>query len=427
MPLLFLNKNKPQRPEDSWVLGFTLIELLVVIAIIAILSVVVILTLNPSELLKQSRDANRVSDLATMNTALGIYAAQSGSSFGSSSVVYVSIPDPTATSTAGDQCQGLGLPALSASSSYFCAASSTARANNGQGWLPVNFSSLSGGSPLGSLPIDPTNATSSNNFYTYTTNGSQYIVTGIPESQKNRSQFVAAPAITYYPGVMAQGSNLTLAPLWNPTGLLGYWSLDQSSGTNATDLSGNGYTGTLVNAPAWVSGKMGNALQFNGSSNYVSTSLGWTSSGTLSFWAYPTSFNNWESPAGWKYAATGNGYILIDEGGAGGTGNWRGVFNPGNTTESDVTMSASILQNQWNYLDLTWSLSGTTYTVTLYLNGLSQGSTTYTGTPLNIGTFAFGTAGQSANNDYAGNVDDVRVYNRPLSAAEVQAIYNSEK
>jgi hypothetical protein len=90
-------------------------------------------------------------------------------------------------------------------------------------------------------------------------------------------------------------------------------------------------------------------------------------------------------------------------------------------------MSASILQNQWNYLDLTWSLSGTTYTVTLYLNGLSQGSTTYTGTPLNIGTFAFGTAGQSANNDYAGNVDDVRVYNRPLSAAEVQAIYNSEK
>ncbi|KKW47096.1 MAG: hypothetical protein UY99_C0042G0007, partial [Parcubacteria group bacterium GW2011_GWA1_59_11] len=41
--------------------SFTLIELLVVIAIVAILSAVVIITLNPAELLKQSRDSNRLS------------------------------------------------------------------------------------------------------------------------------------------------------------------------------------------------------------------------------------------------------------------------------------------------------------------------------------------------------------------------------
>src|ERR1700719_2922177 len=89
--------------------GFTLIELLVVIAIIAILSVVVVLTLNPAELLRQSRDSNRLSDLDTLNHALSIYNADqsTGANFnmGSSSVIYVSIPDPTATSTAGDQCQ----------------------------------------------------------------------------------------------------------------------------------------------------------------------------------------------------------------------------------------------------------------------------------------------------------------------------------
>ncbi|HEY4525527.1 MAG TPA: prepilin-type N-terminal cleavage/methylation domain-containing protein, partial [Candidatus Paceibacterota bacterium] len=47
--------------------SFTLIELLIVIAIVAILSTVVIITLNPAELLRQSRDSVRLSDLSLMN------------------------------------------------------------------------------------------------------------------------------------------------------------------------------------------------------------------------------------------------------------------------------------------------------------------------------------------------------------------------
>ena len=53
--------------------GFTLLELLIVVGIIAILSVALILVLNPAETLKKSRDAQRISDLATMKTALGLY------------------------------------------------------------------------------------------------------------------------------------------------------------------------------------------------------------------------------------------------------------------------------------------------------------------------------------------------------------------
>ena len=55
--------------------GFTLIELLVVIAIIAILSVVVVLTLNPAEMLRRSRDSNRASDLSMIKTAISLYLA----------------------------------------------------------------------------------------------------------------------------------------------------------------------------------------------------------------------------------------------------------------------------------------------------------------------------------------------------------------
>jgi len=106
--------------------AFTLIELLVVIAIIAILAVVVILTLNPAELLRQSRDSSRLSDLATLTSAINLYNTdQSGSpgfSLGSSSVTYVSIPDPAATTTAGTNCSGLGIP-FTLGGSFQCAAS----------------------------------------------------------------------------------------------------------------------------------------------------------------------------------------------------------------------------------------------------------------------------------------------------------------
>jgi prepilin-type N-terminal cleavage/methylation domain-containing protein len=150
--------------------GFTLIELLVVIAIIAILAVVVVLTLNPAELLRQSRDSNRVSDMSTLNEAVNLYSTDqggaSGYSLGSANTVYVSIPDPSATSTAGDQCQGLGLISLPSTYTYHCAASSTYRNVNGTGWIPINFSTISTGSPLGSLPVDPTNSSSSRLYYT---------------------------------------------------------------------------------------------------------------------------------------------------------------------------------------------------------------------------------------------------------------------
>ena len=144
--------------------GFTLIELLVVIAIIAILAVVVVLTLNPAEMLRQARDSNRLSDLATINSAINLYntdqGGSAGYSLGSSSVTYLSIPDPTATSSAGTNCSGLGGNIATGTTYFQCPASSTARNINGTGWIPINFSKMTAGSPIESLPVDPTNSTS---------------------------------------------------------------------------------------------------------------------------------------------------------------------------------------------------------------------------------------------------------------------------
>ena len=160
------------------------------IAIIAILAVVVVLTLNPAELLRQSRDSNRLTDMQTLTSAINLYnedqGGTTGYTLGTPGVVYLSVPDPTATSSAGNNCSGLGLPV--SSTTYHCAASSTYRKTNGLGWIPVNFVSTTMGSPLSSLPVDPTNATSSGEYYEYTTDGINFEVAAVPESQKYSSQ-----------------------------------------------------------------------------------------------------------------------------------------------------------------------------------------------------------------------------------------------
>jgi prepilin-type N-terminal cleavage/methylation domain-containing protein len=191
--------------------GFTLIELLVVIAIIAILAVVVILTLNPTALLQESRDSNRLSDMQTITGAINLYNEDQGGSTGYSlstpNVAYISIPDPTATTTAGTNCAALGFVST-ASTTYHCAASSTYRNINGTGWIPIDFASTTVGSPLGSLPVDPINTTSSGEYYEYMTDGINFEIAGVPESQKYSSQ----------PANFADGSSRTLITLASSTG-----------------------------------------------------------------------------------------------------------------------------------------------------------------------------------------------------------------
>lgn len=148
--------------------GFTLLELLIVIAIIAILSVALVLVLNPAETLRKSRDAQRISDLSTMKTALGIYLTSN---------VTPTLGDAgsnaTCSLTPGDPRGALGLykiwystPSTDVIADVTLDGSTavtpkvqvaTPALTDGTGWIPVNFGSLSGGSPISNIPVDPTN------------------------------------------------------------------------------------------------------------------------------------------------------------------------------------------------------------------------------------------------------------------------------
>ena len=176
--------------------GFTLIELLLVIAVIVALAITVFVALNPAQRLAEARDAKRVSDMSSFQDAMQLYqndAAFAGQVpfLGTSGTIYISVPDPTATTTAGSNCAGLAL-----TGSYHCAASSTYQMVNGTGWIPVNFTSVSS-TPFSQLPIDPVNTTSSGEYYEYATDGAgNWEILSTPESIYDQSSTAAFSAGT---------------------------------------------------------------------------------------------------------------------------------------------------------------------------------------------------------------------------------------
>ena len=212
--------------------AFTLIELLVVIAILAVLAVAVVLALNPAGLLQEARDSNRISDMATIKSAVGIWQADGGTALGSAGSVYVSIPDSAATSTAGTNCAAVGLAASTSGVPYHCgmSASSTFRATNGTGWIPVNFASASMGSPFALLPVDPVNSTSSNLYYTWLADGAgNWKAFAQMESAKYQATALADGGTL--PGSFETGSNLAIADYAFPSG----WVQVPGNGTFGTN------------------------------------------------------------------------------------------------------------------------------------------------------------------------------------------------
>jgi len=192
-------------------------------------------------------------------------------------------------------------------------------------------------------------------------------------------------------------------------GLVGAWcpSLG-ATGYTLLDRSGYGRNGTLNNMGGqanWVANGTGTALQFDGTNDFVSVSWSTVTGAvarTLSHWFNYTSTAN----ANWVSWGTG------------GTGNfWQtGHFN---NTVGSLNFLADVTTSATPYIDGRWHHIATQYdgaTVSLYLDGKFISSAART---INTGSSALRIGSGAGSGFAAALLDDVRVYNRALTRAEI--------
>ena len=234
----------------------------------------------------------------------------------------------------------------------------------------------------------------------------------------------------------ALAAALTKAP--NNLSLVGYWPLDDNLGYTASDVSGNGNTGT-ISAATWANGKHGKALSFpgTGSPNVDVSTAGNLNFGTGSFsvsmWGY---FRDFTYPKAWfmikksTQCYNGGGDPGWD---IGHSYNSNGI-NICYTDGTNLVQNGSVtfdngykpadLVNKWAHLIAVFDKSANS--VKFYVNGVKQTNeydiSSVTGTVSGSDNLTIGTMyGWQTD----GILDDVRLYSRALSASEVSAMYRS--
>lgn len=167
-------------------------------------------------------------------------------------------------------------------------------------------------------------------------------------------------------------------------GLLGYWKLDESSG-NASDSSGNGLTLTNNGTTTYVNGEFGNGSEHVPASlQYLSTATTISGVKTVSFWTNPDVNTNY------YISLTSSTYITSSS----GTLSATGFTDP--TIYVNGVVSSTITANTWQFVTVTDT------------------------TAINANTFYIGRQG---SNYYDGTMDDVRLYDRALSASDEKLLY----
>lgn len=194
------------------------------------------------------------------------------------------------------------------------------------------------------------------------------------------------------------------------TGLIAHWRFSDGAPT-ATDSSGNGHTGTFVAGATYGAGPpgFGTALALNGTNQYVTVAdtalLDVTSAYTIAAWLFPT-------------ATTGARVVLVKDYVYYLYNNLDYCGGPlGGHARTDLCYPTLTPANTWTHLALTFVGS----TLTLYKNGTAvatQGTTGVAATSSNALTIGASQFGEY----FPGRLDDVRLYSRALSAADITAL-----
>jgi hypothetical protein len=208
-----------------------------------------------------------------------------------------------------------------------------------------------------------------------------------------------------------------------PMDLALMYPFDDGIGTLVSDYSGNSHTGMLVDNPVWVRGRFGSALSFDGLNDSVQSvddPLDLTGSLTITAWVFRRSNASVHHIASknengrvcpWQLALLTTNRLRSYTSGAAG----------GQIIDSTDTVSL----NAWHHVVLV--RDATTAQVTFYVDGVQDsggwrgyapGRVAASNVPGRIAA-----RGDGGANFFDGLIDEVRIYNRALSASEISGLY----
>ncbi len=202
--------------------------------------------------------------------------------------------------------------------------------------------------------------------------------------------------------------------------LVGWWQFEEGGGTTVLDSSGNNNNGTLFDNVQWADGKIGLAMQFDGTSGHIevpfSESLRILNQGDFTICAWCL-LNN---------VPPSTNRMVVQQGDGNGTGrsllfvastNEIRSFAGGATTASGI----GVVDGEWIHTAVIVTEMGATDSIQLYADGAAIGAANRTlGMEDSEGAYFIGSH-KNLNNVWDGLLDDVRIYNHALTEEELQA------
>lgn len=244
-----------------------------------------------------------------------------------------------------------------------------------------------------------------------------------------------APATVYHyrvrsrdgAGNLALSADSTFTTLGGGSDLIAHWKLDEGSGSVTADSSGNGHTGSLVGGAAWTPGRIGQAVVLDGVDDHVSAAHAADENAfplTVAVWFKTTTTTGARGVVNKYRASSFNGYQVFLKNGNVCAWYVRDLNNSIYDGTNCLFSVPGFNDGLWHHAAFVVDASGGT----LYVDGTARGQRAWTGTPgpvttlepVHLGHYPGATAGTEF---LPGAVDDVRLYNRALTAAEVAQLH----
>jgi parallel beta-helix repeat protein len=205
--------------------------------------------------------------------------------------------------------------------------------------------------------------------------------------------------------------------------MVGCWQMEENGGTVLVDGSSQGNNGAFTGTPSWVTGRTGDYALYLTGTQFAAVpdapSLDLTTGMTVTAWVRPNLSSTYM-------------YVLTKNVNTGGTAVNGYDFSLTSAHLVRIRLNNSTVLNStttyphdgvtWMHIAATWDGS----TVRLYLNGVQEPNTAAFSGPIQTNNLplAIGSQNTSDPRPFFGNLDDIRLYNRALTGAEVQALAN---